>query len=280
MTPTPGSPEWLSKVTASKVAAILGLSPWDSPLTLWHKMRGDLAPEAQTDYQARGHFLEDGVLRWWLAERPDARSIVDTQPYRSLEDWAGATPDAIAYDGDDVVLVDAKTDAREYDWIEPPVWYVASSLWQLACFPDAQRVHLAVLHAGLRFREYVIERDEETIADVVAACRRFYDSLAADEAPPLSGMAAEYDVLRRVTVGIDKGESVDLPADLADAYLSDLAHEKRCAATKARILDAMGHAQYAYAGGVKIARRQPAKDGIALVRVAALPDLTETETAA
>ena len=31
-----------ARVTASKVAGILGLSPWDSPLRTWHVMAGNL----------------------------------------------------------------------------------------------------------------------------------------------------------------------------------------------------------------------------------------------
>ena len=38
--PTPGSDEWLRRVTASKVPAILGVSRFKSQYTLWHEMAG------------------------------------------------------------------------------------------------------------------------------------------------------------------------------------------------------------------------------------------------
>ena len=41
-----------------------------------------------------------------------------------------------------------------------------------------------------------------------------------------------------------EGETVTLPADLADLYLSVQAHEAHAKAVKARVLDAMGNAQY------------------------------------
>ena len=41
----PGSASWLRQVTASKVAAILGVSPWHSPLSMWRLMKGLDEPE-------------------------------------------------------------------------------------------------------------------------------------------------------------------------------------------------------------------------------------------
>ena len=279
----PGSPEWAAKVTASKVAAILGLSPWDSPLTAWLKMHGDLPSDNGSNAEAkrRGHYLEAGCLKWWADQGEGPRSITAEQPTGLLDDWGAATPDALALDGEDTVLVEAKTDGVEYEWVEVPAHYAAQALWQLACFPDVQRVHFAVLHLGLRFREYVVERDDATITGLIDTCRAFYDTLAADTPPPLSGMACEYEALRKVHPQIDRDAVVVLPDDLVDAYLLDAAHEQRSTATKARVLDAMGTARLAKStSGQTIARRQPKGDAVTLVRVAApLPIDTESDAA-
>lgn len=274
----PGTPEWAAKVTASKVAGILGLSPWASPLTTWLMMRGDLPADDGTNQEAkaRGHYLESACLAWWVDQNyPTRRSIIANQVPHFLDDWAAATPDADAYNGDEYVLVDAKTTA-DYEWIEVPAHYVASSLWQLACEPAAARVHLAVLHGGLRFREYVVERDTPTIERMIATCRDFYESLQFDDPPELSGMVCEYEALRRVHTAIDKTGTVELSEALADAYLLDAAHTERYDATKARILDVMGTARLATCRGQVIARRQPSKGAVALVRVAAPTQLTHS----
>lgn len=279
----PGSPEWLAKVTASKVSAILGLSPWDSPLTMWLRMHGDLPEDtSNADAKARGHYLEAGVVAWWLDQGEHLRSIVSTQPSAIIGDWAAATPDALAYDGDDLVIVEAKTDGKDWEWlvyaedgtIVPgvPDHYAAQACFQLAAFPEALRVHFPVLHKGLAFREYVVERDADTIAAVVAACREFYDSLAADTPPPLSGMACEYEALRRVHTGIDKGAEAVIPDDLAAALASAYHAEKALGGLKATVLDLMGTAQYAVnESGQKVARRQAKGDAIALYVTAPAP---------
>lgn len=277
---TPGAPEWCARVTASKVAGILGLSPWDSPLRTWHVMAGNLPSDDgnNADAKARGHYLEAGCLAWWLDQKPN-RSIIGTQVTSTLGDWAAATPDAHAYDGDDLVLVDAKTAATDDHWTdtEPPAYYVASSLWQLACCPDASRVHLAVLFGRprLSFREYVIERDDALIAGLIDECRTFYDTVQAGQEPGLSDMACDYDVIRTVHPDIDRDGVAVLPDDLVTDFLTDAAHEKRAPVTKAAILAAMGTARLAKSStGQTIARRQPKGDAITLVRVADPIDLT------
>lgn len=283
---TPGAPEWCARVTASKVAGILGLSPWDSPLRTWHVMAGNLPADDgnNTDAKKRGHYLENGCLAWWVDQKSN-RSIIDTQVTSTLGDWAASTPDAHAYDGDDLVLVDAKTAATDDHWTdaEPPAYYFASSLWQLACAPEAKRVHLAVLFGRprLSFREYVIERDDALIAGLIDECRTFYDTVQAGQEPGLSDMACDYDVIRTVHPDIDRDGVVLLPDDLVTDFLTDAAHEKRAPVTKAAVLAAMGTARLAKDSlGRTVARRQPKGDAVTLVRVAPPIDLTESETAA
>ena len=73
----PGSPGWLRLMTASKVAAILGVSQWDSPRSMWHRMRNELPAEPQSTVQSRGHYLEPAVLAWWADQRDvDAIAMV------------------------------------------------------------------------------------------------------------------------------------------------------------------------------------------------------------
>lgn len=287
----PGSPEWARLVTASKVAAIVGLSPWDSPLTMWHKMRGDLPSDdgSNAGAKARGHYLEDGILAWW-ADRPgEPRSIATKQAQHALGDWAMATPDALGYVGETTVLVEVKTDAKASEWLgytdageiveQVPAHYAVQALWQLACAPDAERVYFPVLHRYLDMREYTVDRDEATIGALVAHCHDFYDSLSRDTPPDLSGMACEYAVVRRINADIDRDATVVLPDDLIADYLADAAHEARADGTKARVLALMGRARLAKDSADRIiARRQGSRGGVSLVRVADPDPITSEPT--
>lgn len=288
--PAPGSPEWASKVTASKVAAILGLSPWESPYSMWLKMRGDIAPDDtnNADAKKRGHYLESGVVQWWLDQHDDyvRAEYCETQAYRESDGWAAATPDLLHDDGTRIVL-DAKTSASADDWgDEPPAYYLVQSLWQMwVC--DADVAYIAVLFGRpqLAFREYRIERDNALIESIVAKCRAFYDSLSSDEPPELDDTVATYEAIRSLHPDIDRDLDVEVTRDAAHEYVTaNLAlkdAETRERAAKTVLLDAMGRARTATCDGVTVARRQPNKYGVSLVRVAAHIDPpTDQEDAA
>ena len=64
-----------------------------------------------------------------MVARPEAEPIHHRNTGHVHPRGIAATPDAHAYDGDDLVLVDAKTAATDDHWTdtEPPAYYVASS---------------------------------------------------------------------------------------------------------------------------------------------------------
>lgn len=280
MTAAPGSPEWLRTISASKVAAILGVSTWDSPRSMWHKMRGEVPNEEATKVQARGHYLEPAILAWWRDQHPDYHDHVD-QPTFTLSDWAVATPDASCLThADDLVIVEAKS-ARDMDeWGDPgtdviPVEYLTQCYWQLhlsgalACF-------VPVIGPYLDFYEYIVEPDPDIGSDLEKRMRVFYDSLSADEPPPLDDTTATYDVIRKQHPDIDRGVSVQLAPAEAREYVEAMngakAGEARQRAAKSMVLERMGRAQYAACYGVRVARRQPNPTGVQINQVAKSTD--------
>lgn len=284
-TPAPGTPEWAKLMTASKVAAVLGLSPWESPRSMWHKMRGEVPSDdgSNAAAKARGHYLENGILAWWGDRHADGRNFRE-QDYRARDGWAASTPDAwVADDGfGNVAVVDAKTANDDHDWGEPgtdqvPAYYAAQAMWQMWTH-DAQVAYIAVLFGSPRlgFEEYVLERDEALIAAIVDRCREFYDSLSADEPPPLDDSVATYDAIRKLHPDIDREASVELTEGETLAFtiskhqLETWDAEHRAA--KSVVLDRMGSARVALFNGQVIARRQPNRNGVSLVAVAKLPE--------
>jgi putative phage-type endonuclease len=286
--PTPGSAEWLRIVTASKVAAILGVSPWESPYSIWHRMRGELPPVEVTEAMKRGNFLEAGVLAWWQDRHPEFPDC--TPQYWATRDdllWAAATPDLRAIgrraDGPEIVVVDAKTASHADDWGTPgtdeiPTHYLTSTYWQLAMTPDATRAYVVLLGPFLEFSEYVVERDEAIQDDLIARCAKFYDSLSGNVPPDLDDTVATFDTLKAMNPDIDKGERAEIPADVAVEYVTAITDAKAATArevgAKSALLAHMGDAQYATANGVRIARRQPNKYGVSLIATATPADLT------
>lgn len=275
--PAPGSPEWLRLMSASKVAAVLGVSPYQSPFSLWHEMKGATRAEA-TEVQKRGHLLEAAVLDWWYDRHAIVRGTGNRQHTAYLEDWGIATLDDVVLTLAGSVGLEAKTTGSWDEWgdegtEEVPAHYFAQAIWQLACDPWLVRIYIPVLGPRLDFREYVIERDDALIASVIRRCRAFYDSLALDVAPELDDHKATLAVLKRMHPDIEDAAEAVISDALAIEYVTaDLAYkaaEDAKRAAQAKVLAEVGTANYIHtAGGLKVARRQPNRSGISLVRVA------------
>ncbi len=286
--PAPGSPEWTSLVSASKVAAILGISPWESPYSIWMTMSGRAPREVRdSDAMQRGNFLENGVIDWWESRHPEM-DPAGRQYSARMEDWAIATLDSLYHGNEDMTALEVKTTSNADEWGEPgtdqiPAHYYAQALWQMACYPPVQRVVFAVLGPFLALTEYVIERDDAVIDDLIRRCRAFYDSLSQDEPPALDDHVSTIATLRREHPEIAKGERAVVTAADAHAWLTakrdlDTAQAAERAA-RARILNAARDAQYVTADGIRIARRQPSRYGVSLVATAKADDLNLMENA-
>ena len=270
--PQPGTREHASLVTASKVAAIVGASPYTSPWALWQEMKGNVEPEPTSNVQARGHRLEAAVLDWWLDEHPEAEDVL-AQPWFPLDDWAGARPDLVCTIDGALAVVEAKTAARDDGWGiagtgDIPEGYAAQVQWQMGC-SGAQVAYVPMLGPRLEFREYRVEFDDELFAWLTYEARAFWESLLRDTPPDLDTSTATLSCLKRMHPDIDAGERAVITKRDARAYAAARAAcdraEKRRRAAEIPIRDAMGRAQYAaLRDGTDIIRRQPSGRGITL----------------
>lgn len=289
---SPGSPEWCRRVSPSKVAAILGISPWDSQRSMFHKMRGDIPWDEESPAMERGNLCEPAVLAWWRKHH-DHEGWED-QPTFTIGDWGVATPDAITREGDDEVLVEAKTAANMDDWGDPgtdeiPTYYlaqvyVAMEFAHRAGRPVA-RTHVPVLGGyRLLFSNYVVEYDGAIGAGLIARMEAWRDLLAADVPPPLDDTAATFEAMRKVHPEIDAKTTVELEPDVAAELVNAIAATEQAKArerlVRSTVLEAMGRANYADCMKVRIARRQPNPKGVSFVPVAKTTDfLTDMKDA-
>lgn len=286
---TPGSPEWTKRMTASKVAAVLGVSPWQSPRSLWHEMRGDVPRPESNDAQRRGHYLEPAVLNWFTDQHDLELDGLLLQPTYALDNWAAATPDAVTINMEGGnALVEAKSVAYDDEWGDEgtdaiPDYYLVQCQWQMHV-SGIHRCYVPIITSRLRFAEYVVDYSTEYGPLLEARCREFYDSLSADVPPDLDDSVATFQTLKALHPDIERGESVELTEDeawtLAHANVKADEWETRLRGKKSALLDRMGRAQYATHNGVRIARRQGNKTGVSLVVTAKPADLTTEENVA
>jgi len=267
----PGSPEWLTRMSASKIAAVVGLSPYESRFSLWHHMAGLTAPVDESDEMRRGHYLEGAIAAWFADQHPTWRVETTGTWVAANDDWCSASPDRIVVREDGTaVLLQCKTDADLDAWgpegtEEIPPGYRAQVMWEMLV-TGARECHVAVLLSYLSFREYLITYDEAELVDLVQVAAEFMASLPNGSAPRRPGLdehSATYQAVRELHPDID-GSDAPITAELAAEYLTAKVDEK---AAKARaqgattaVLDAMGTAKTALTqDGQKVAIRVPGR---------------------
>lgn len=279
---TPGSEAWLKVITASKVAAVLGVSIYDSPRSLYHQMRGDVVrTDEPNDVQSRGHYLEPAILAWFYDQHPElqpvGRQVYATRPEMP---WAAATLDSLAFGPTGHVVVEAKSSANDDEWGKPgtdeiPAYYAAQVIWgmHLASAPVA---YVPIITSRLEFREYVVAYDKQLALDIEARCHQFWLDVQDGTTPPLDDHVATFESLRRANPDIARDMDVELDVDVARRYLQariDVATAKAALTGAGSVLlEAMGTARMAKVAGASIARRQNTSSGIPALYPAANGD--------
>lgn len=299
---TPGSAEWRSVVTGSKIAPILGISPYQSPARLWLEMRNDIAPEPETDAMRRGTIQEDSILDWFFQViRPDIRKVAgETTFTRTDLPWAAANPDAVADENGQTVFIEAKSVARDGgEWGKPgtdqvPLHYYTQVVWamHMTQHPEAKRVNRCyiVKHGPYvdQYDTYTVEYDPQVAKVIEQRAHAFHQSLTDDDAmPPAVEMAGEHKVFAKIHPDIEPDLDWEIHPDLAAAYITAREDVKDAQAreskVKADILRAMGTARTAVCNGVTVAYRRATKTGVSLYppqRTVTLDDITPQAHAA
>lgn len=273
----PQDPRWhelrRAGVTASEIAAIMGLSPYESPFSLFWRKVNAWTWEGN-EFTAAGQHLEDPIALWWAAEHanelgdpPLMRAGLYAHPDRP---WQLATPDRKARfrvpGGGRMVthgLLECKWVAYSWDgWGEPgtdeiPVHYRAQCLWQLDVM-GVDEVHVAALGPG-GFRAYRVRRDEADLALMRKAGEEFHRRLVDGDPPPLDSHTATLGALKQLHPSLGSGD-VEVSLELAERYrlarLDRDGAKARVALCEAELRDALG-STYARAvrGGRLVASR-------------------------
>lgn len=227
---TIGDPAWAQTLTASKIAAVLGLSRWDSPFSIWHKMAGNASWNADEnlDEKRRGHYLEPAVRQWYREHHPNYQVDKNVSTFVHKDrPWQGASPDGIVLrrnvERTPIGLFEGKTDNLYWQWGEEgtdqiPAGYRAQCMWQMDVF-GLPFVDVAVLDSNLTFREYRVEYDAAAAADMRARALDFLDSLHTGRQPGLDAHGETYRVVRELHPDIDN-VTVDIDPGLAVRYVN------------------------------------------------------------
>ena len=177
--------EWLKAredgIGASEVAAVVGLSPWETPFSLWLRKTGQVPPLEENDAMRMGHKLEAIVADEW-AERTGFKYVKASAKdiiYQDAEHpWRKVTPDRIAYEiGEDgkkrKVLLEIKTTQMDFDPDDLPTNYLCQVQYQMH-ITGIHVCYLCWLVRGVTYGHARIEYDEEFANWLVENVDKFY----------------------------------------------------------------------------------------------------------
>jgi putative phage-type endonuclease len=252
-------------IGGSDVAAILGLSPYKTPLELWAEKVGHPAHKQQDTVHLRfGQFVEpfvasefERVTGLYTQEHTEALTHPEhdfmyghVDRFVVKEVWDLAVLDGkVCTDS----LLECKTAGlfSKDDWgpagsDQVPSAYLLQCVWYMA-ITSCSTAHIAVLIGNADFRVYRIERDLELEALVIEKAKRFWFDYVLEGVPPTPQTVTD---LRLLYPHEDPNKAVQADSEVVASLAQLRALQKeskeldeKSEQLKLQIMKAMGEAQ-------------------------------------
>ena len=251
--------EWLAErrtgIGGSDAAAVLGISPWSTPVDVWLDKTGRSAPKEETEAMRIGTELEDFVARRYEQETGRTVQRYNRMLHRGC--LLGNFDRLVVPEGGKVAshmgeirtdtLLECKTASRDWDG-EVPLYYQTQVMHYMGLAPEIEHADVAVLFlVHKRFETYRVERDDEAIKVMQERLSAWWDEyVLGDKMPPPTN---EEDC-RKLWSRSNPGKTAQASDEVADAvkrYLDAQASEKAAkeiaASLRGDICAAMGDAE-------------------------------------
>lgn len=234
--------EWLRYrkcgIGGSDVAAILGISKWNSAISLWlDKTNQTNEPVEENEAMQWGTIMEP-IIRNHFAE-VTGKTVVEVKamlqhpehPFM-LADVDGLTTD----DEGNPAILEIKT-ASEYkraEWENDIPSYYQTQVQHYLCVTGVQKAFVAVLIGGNSFKVYEVDADAEIQSMLIAVEKDFWNKVQNMIRPEMDGSDAAKNLLDSLYHGGIEEEIVmpDEAIEYVDAYVEACAEEDNAKAKK------------------------------------------------
>lgn len=179
--------EWLAKrqggIGGSEAAAVLGLSPWETAVTVWLRKTGRAPKKPETEAMRIGTELEDLVARRYAETtgrevRNHNAMLADGCLIGNIDRLV--IPEgkkSAAWKGEITTdrILECKTATR--DWIEGvPLYYQIQVQHYMGLAPTVERADVACLFLlNKHFEVHTVERDDDAIKDIQEYLRAWWE---------------------------------------------------------------------------------------------------------
>jgi putative phage-type endonuclease len=253
-------------IGSGDAAAALGLSPWESPYSLFCRKIGEIEGPEESEAMRMGKKLEDFIADLFFEEHwdkhPESLGIGSGATVRSVaHPFMLATLDRIFRDDQGHGDLELKTTSiyLKDDWDQYPPDYVSVQVQHQLAVTGLERAWVAVLIGGQHYKDFEIARDDALIANLIEAEQAFWQRVLDKTPPPVDGSDSTIEALRARYDEPDPGSVIELGhhwsaplLEAREAYEQVIAdYEAKLTQVKAQIMEKMGDHEIGTVDGVK-----------------------------
>ena len=243
-------------IGGSEVGTILGLNPWESAYTLFHKKQGNIDDTVEPNWAIRfGNAFEAPILALYQEEHPEAEIFLTGTFANKEHSWKHANPDALAKVNGEWQIIEVKTARAGFR--ELPAHYEAQVIWYMHVTGIRKARLVAV--AGMTWQEFEIDYDPFVAETYDKAVTQFWNYLQENKAPDWDGSKSTYETVRALHPDIEDDDTrIELETwlELKEALRQQAKADEKVNLIKSQILDQMGKAKYGWVGDRRVVSRQ------------------------
>lgn len=211
-------------IGGSDAAAVLGLSPWTTPVQVWLDKTGRSTPKPETPQMKYGSYFEDYVADLYVEETGREVRRYNKMIHKGC--LLGNLDRLVVPEGGKIAshmgeirtdtLLECKTAGREWNG-EVPIQYLAQVNHYLGLDESLRHADVAVLfRTSLKFEIFRVERDDEVIKAMQERLTAWWDKyVVGDEMPP----PANEEDCRLLWARSNPGKTVAATDEIADKLL-------------------------------------------------------------
>lgn len=205
-------------IGGSEAAAVLGISPWVSPLALYLRKTGQMPEQESSERMQWGLDLEDAVAKYY--ERETGRKLYSPQPYTIFQSqkypFMQCTIDKLIEQFDDrgpgVVQIKTAGPGMISEWQEEvPLYYQVQIQHEMAVM-GYKWGSFAVFFGDYKGLIVDVERNERFVQILIEKEGEFWQRIQDENPPPIDDSESSKEALHH-QYGQDSGESIALPGD-------------------------------------------------------------------
>jgi len=229
---------WLAErqrlVTASDVAAILGLNPWHGALEVYMVKQGLAAETEESEAMEWGSALEPVIAERYAKRTGREVNMCGLLIRSKRYPWLGATLDAttviaVVPDHRPVSVLEIKTTGASHadDWAEGVPPHIMPQVQTQMIVTGTTMISVACLIGGQRMVWVDVAYDDEMCERIIAATRDFMRRLEEEDPPAPSGTKGDGAALHALYPKEDEGKVIALDQDAVeiDMRLREIAQQ-------------------------------------------------------